>query len=71
MSHLSSTVIIKAGVLEMFDPDEYANVREHFTAQELAKADQLRAYPETHVFTLLEKLEVIGLVSKAILTSEG
>jgi hypothetical protein len=69
MSHGSGTVIVKS-VLDIFDAEdpEYTGVREHFTSQELAKVDEIRAYPETHEFTFLEKVFVSYVVDKAIFT---
>lgn len=70
MSHQSGTVIIGAGMLHIFDPAEYANVREHFTTTELTKIDELRALPETHDFSGFERAFVIYALSKVIVTAD-
>lgn len=72
MSHETTTVILRAGLLKMFDPNEseYAGIREHFSAQELEKINEIRARdPETATFTFLEKIFVSYVVDKAIFTS--
>jgi hypothetical protein len=69
MTHETSTVILRAGLLDMFDPNEpeYTGIREHFSAQELETIDELRARdPETATFTFLEKVFVSYVVDKAI-----
>jgi len=72
VSHQSGTVIIEAGLLNMFDPTEpeYAEIREHFTVQELEKIDELRALPASHDFSLSEKLFVSYVINKAIFTAD-
>lgn len=72
MSHKSGTIIIDS-LLDIFDPNnpEYDGVREHYSAQELAKIDELRARdPETAHFNLLEKVFVSYVVDKAIFAGE-
>lgn len=71
MSHGSGTVII-GSLLDIFDPTnpEYAGVRDHFSAQELMKIDEIRVLPETHEFTFLEKVFVSYVVDKAIFTGD-
>lgn len=67
MSHASGTVII-GSVLDIFDANdaEYEGVRDHFSAQELAKIDEIRGWPPSHEFTFLEKVFVSYVVDKAI-----
>lgn len=68
MSHLTGTIIINS-VFEIFGSDpEYAGVRQHFSAGELAEIDRIRALPETHEFTFAEKTFASYVVSKAIYT---
>jgi hypothetical protein len=69
VSHASGTIIINS-LLEIFDPAdaEYEGVRDHFTAQELAKIDEIRALPATHEFSFLEKVFVSYVLDKAIFT---
>lgn len=71
MSHESGTIIINS-LLEIFDPTkpEYAGVREHFSVEELERIDVIREYPVTHDFTLLEKVFVMAMIDKAIITAD-
>lgn len=71
MSHESAEIIVES-ILEVFDPNnsEYAGVREHFSTAELSKIDEMRAFPETHVFTFAEKAFVSYVVGKAIFTGD-
>lgn len=67
MTHKSGTVVISS-VFDIFDPDEpeYAGVREHFSSGELAEIDRIRALPETHEFSFVEKSFAAYAVTKAI-----
>lgn len=71
MSH--RVIIISKSLLDIFDPNEpeYQGTREHFTAQELARIDELRARdPDMASFSFLEKIFVSYVVDKAIFAAE-
>ena len=70
MSH--TTIIFSDSLLEVFDPTivEYAGVRDHFTVHELEKIDEWRLRPHPASFTLSERIEIIAVLSKVILTAQ-
>lgn len=69
MSHQSGTVIINS-LFEIFDPNkpEYTGVRDHFSTEELAHIDAIRALPIDHEFTFTEKVFCSYVIDKAIFT---
>jgi hypothetical protein len=71
MSH--SVIIINNSLLDIFDDEnpEYAGTRDHFTAQELSKIDEIRAFPNTHQYTFLERVFVSYVIDKAIFSAEN
>lgn len=70
MSHQTTGTILHS-LLDTFDPDSehYAGVRDHFTAQELARIDEMRAFSDDHHFTLQERLFLSYCLSKAVMTA--
>lgn len=71
MSHQTSGTILNS-LFEIFNPDdaEYAGVREHFSTQELAHIDAIRALPEDHEFSFEEKVFCSYVIDKAIFTGK-
>lgn len=70
MSH--RVIIISKSLLEIFDPAEpdYQGTRDHFSTQELAKIDEIRARdPNSPDLTFLEKVFVSYVIDKAIFTA--
>lgn len=72
MSHETSGTILNS-LLDTFDPasTHYQGVRNHFTAQELERIDEMRAYPDDHKFTLAERLFISYALSKTVMTAEN
>ncbi len=70
MSH--RIIIVTKSLLEIFDPNEpdYQGTRDHFSAAELAKIDEIRARdPDDPELTFLEKIFVSYCIDKAIFTA--
>lgn len=70
MSHITSGTILHS-LLDTFDPanEHYAGVREHFSAAELAHIDEIRALPDTHHFTLAQRLFISYALGKVVMTA--
>lgn len=65
-------IIVTKSLLEIFDPNEpdYSGTRDHFTTQELAKIDEIRARdPNAPDLTFLEKIFVSYVIDKAIFSA--
>jgi hypothetical protein len=72
MSHITSGTILHS-LLDAFDPTNphYAGVRDHFSQAELTQIDAIRAYPDTHQFTLGERLFISYMLGKVVMTAEN
>jgi len=71
MSH--GVIIIQNSLLEIFDPAsaEYAGTRDHFTAHQLARIDELRARPVPSSFSFDDKLFICWAIDKAVMSAEN
>ncbi len=71
MSH--TVIIIQNSLLDIFDPTdpEYDGTRDHFTAHELEKIDELRARPKPSAFTFQDRLFICWALDKAVMTAEN
>lgn len=69
MSH--TVIIINHSLLEIFDPakPEYAGVREHYTAAQLTRIDELRARPDTASFSFEDRIFICWALDKAVMTA--
>lgn len=72
MSHETSGTILNS-LLDTFDPQSthYHGVRDHFSAQELARIDEMREFPDDHRFTLGERLFLSYCLSKVVMTADN
>lgn len=71
MSH--TTIIISSSLLDIFDASnpEYDGARDHFTADQLARIDAIRAFPATHQYTIAERVFVSAVLAEAIFTADN
>jgi hypothetical protein len=71
MSH--GVIIIQDSLLEIFDPTktQYAGVRDHFSAAELEKIDELRGRPVPSAFSFQDRLFINFVIDKAVLTADN
>jgi hypothetical protein len=70
MSHITSGTILHS-LLDAFDPanPHYEGVRDHFSAAELAKIDELRAKPDDYQFTFADRLFISYALGKVVMTA--
>lgn len=70
MSHITSGTILHS-LLDAFDPsnEHYTGVRDHFTAGELAQVDAIRAYPDDHQFSFVERGFISYILGKVVFTA--
>jgi len=71
MSH--TVIIIQDSLLDIFDPanTQYAGVRDHYTAEQLARIDELRSRPKPSSFDFDDRLFISWAIDKAIFTAEN
>lgn len=70
MSHITSGTILHS-LLDTFDPasTHYVGVRDHFSAAELAKIDDLRGKPDSYQFTFADRLFISYALGKVVMTA--